>query len=191
MKKFSLTCLFLTLCLCLNGFIFVSSAPASAAVLSKPSEIGVATARFENMLNMNFVYGDDFCNNESLVNAAAISVLGEVDDDGFIPSDSVTAFIKDFYDIDMVITKNINSSLPQRDGFVYVVPRGYTTYEHDVVSVIRDGDYYSVVSSVKINLHTGESYIATANSVFMINHDSSFGYSLISSELDVASSQSI
>ncbi len=181
MKKFRILAVLLIGCLFLNGFIFINPSSATAETVSDVN--AVKAARFEHMLNINTVYGDDFYDNQQLVNAAMIMLKSYADDDGFVKSEIVSAYIKDMYDIDVDINEKINEGLPQRDGYVLLIPRGHSEYKHTVTSVRTYEDYILVVSTVKVKTHDSGEYTVTAHTRFAENENSSFGYTIINSEL--------
>lgn len=187
MKRFVLLSLFLIGCLCMNGFILPPveqpSAP-NAAVQPPADQEKVEEARILNLLNLNNIYGDDFTNNEALVNAAAINLRSFATANGFIENGIITSYIKDIYDIDLEINDNINVNMPKKQGYVYLIPRGYSSYTHEIVSISRSEDFIKVVSLVSVNSHDGLDVVGTATTILFINENSSFGYNIINSEID-------
>lgn len=181
MKKIRILAILIIGCLFLNAFIGAKPSTATAEIVSDIN--AVKSARFEHMLNINTVYGDDFYDNQKLVNAAMIMLKSYADDNGFVKSEIVSAYIKDLYDIDIDINEKINEGFPQRDGYVLLIPRGHSEYEHTVTSVQTYEDYILVVSSVRVKTHDGGEYTVTAHTRFAENQNSSFGYTIISSEL--------
>ena len=181
MKKLSILAVLLIGCLFLNGFIPVApSTHESAAAVDIDA---VKAARFENMLNINTVYGDAFYDNQLLVNAAMIVLKNYADDDGFIKSEIVSSYIKDMYDIDIDINEKINEGFPSKDGYILLIPRGYSEYKHTVTNVQTFEDFILVKSVVTVKTHDNGSYTVDAETRFAENENSSFGYSIISSEL--------
>lgn len=179
MKKFSVLAVLLCCCLFLNGFISV--APVAQAPAADVN--AVKAARFQNMLNINTVYGDDFLDNQKLVNAAMIVLKDYADDAGFIETSVVSSYIKDMYDINIDINEKINEGLPQKDGYVYLIPRGYSVYEHNVTGVKTTDDYILVTSNVLVHTHEGDTLKFTAQTKFIENTNSIFGYSILDSIL--------
>lgn len=179
MKKLSILCFVLIGCLFLNGFICV----APKANLTEPQKDNILAARFENMLNNNTVYGDDFYDNQKLVNSAMIVLKNYADEDGFIKSEIVSAYIKDMYDIDIDINEKINEGYPQKDGYVLLIPRGHLEYKHSVISIKEFDDYILVTSAVTVKTHDNGEYAATAKTSFAKSSTNSFGYTIINSEL--------
>lgn len=179
MKKLSILCLVLAVFLLVNGFVGV--APETAAA---PAEKDlVLAARFENILNHNTVYGDDFYDNQKLVNSAMIMLKNYADEDGFINENIVSAYIKDMYDIDIDINEKINAGYPQKEGYVLLIPRGHSEYIHTVTKTENMGDYILVTSTVSVKTHDNGTYQAICKTRFAESEASSFGYTIISSEL--------
>lgn len=190
MKRLLFVSLFLIACLCMNGFIIVPATESAVrptvtdmANEASPDPEQVLKARLENLLNVNYIYGDDILDNEKLLNKSAISLKALADDNGFIEEAAVIAFIKDLYDIDLVINDSMNSELPQKEGYVYLIPRGYTKYEHTVTDIAYENDVIKVTSAVKVNYHDSDAVYATATTLFIENPNSSFGYSIVSSDI--------
>lgn len=179
MKKLSALVILLCCCLFLNGFICV--APASPATAAETDM--VLEARLENMLNINTVYGEDFLDNQKLVNAAMIMLKSYADDEGFVKNEIVSTYIKDMYDIDVDINENINAGLPQKEGYVLLIPRGHSVYSHDVISVTDMEDYLLVVSEVQIRTHDGETHTTECVTKIIENSQSIFGFSILDSVL--------
>lgn len=183
MKKLTFLCLVLCCCLFLNGFITV--APKTDVIIEPAVNMNkVQAARFENILNHNTVYGDAFYDNQLLVNAAMIVLKNYADDDGFVKEEIVTTYIKDMYDIDIDINEKINEGLPYKDGYVLLIPRGHSEYEHSVTSIKTYDDYILVKSTVKVKTHDNGEYMAEAVTKFAENEKSAFGYSIISSDIN-------
>ncbi len=187
MKRFILLSLFLVSCLCMNGFILppAETNPINYdAVIAEADQSKVAEAKMQNLLNLNNVYGDDFTNNEALVNAAAINLRSYANENGFIENDIVVSYLKDIYDIDIVINDTINVNLPQKQGYVYLIPRGYTAYSHEIVSISENEEFITVVSLVYIDTHDSQVSVGTATTKLVKNPSASFGYNIIDSEID-------
>ena len=137
----------------------------------------------ENILNLNTVYDADFYDNQKLVNAALLRLQSYADEDGFVKNEIVTAYIKDMYDIDLIINEKINEGYPQRDGAVLIIPRGYSEYSHSVKNIEVFEDYILVTSSVTVATHDNGTYTTECKTVVTENEESVFGYSIINSEI--------
>ena len=187
MKRFALLSLFLICCLCMNGFILPpleTIAEDEPVIVTVADDSKIAEAKIQNLLNLNNVYGDDFTNNEALVNAAAINLRSYANENGFIENNVVVSYLKDIYDIDVEINDTINVNLPQKQGYVYLIPRGYSAYTHEIISVNECEDFITVVSLVFVDTHDGQISIGTATTKLVKNAKSSFGYNIIDSEID-------
>lgn len=181
MKRFVVICLFLASCLCMNGFLVVPESPKTPTSGLKTEM--VFEAKIENLINLNNIYGSDFLDNEILTNSAAHAMSSYANEFGFIPETIVTDYVKDLYDIDLVITDDINSDMPRRDGFVYLIPRGYTLYRQTVTDIVDMGTYLRVTSDVEVCYHDGSSISATGITMIVENPESSFGYNILNAEL--------
>ena len=154
----------------------VSAAPAQEAT-ANPVE-----TRLLNMLNHNFVYNTDFDNADTIINNSSLALLDLRDsaNEDFIADTYVKGFVKDMYGIEIEDMSGINANYPQLDGFLYVIPRGYTSYTHSIVSIKENEDgSYSVVSDVIVDNHDGFAKSEKAVSLFVKNDASAFGYNMI------------
>ncbi len=184
MKRLIAVCLFLASCLCMNGFITQPAKTDNTVVSSvTPNAALVENARIENLLNNNNVYGEDFLNNEKLVNLAAVSLRSYADQNGFIEESIITSYVKDLYDIDLFITDNINADMPKKDGYVYLIPRGFTKYSHSIVSVTESTDYILVISNVTVYYHDGGCDTGVATTILVPNAQTAYGYNIIDSSI--------
>lgn len=184
MKRFIAACLFLACCLCMNGFISVPAKTESTTVsVLTPDAEKVENARIENLLNHNNVYGEDFLSNEKLTNLAAISLRSYADENGFIDEAIITAYVKDVYDIDLVITDDINADMPKKEGYVYLIPRGFTNYSHSIISITDNVDYVTVRSNVTVYYHDGGQDTGVATTILIPNDSTAYGYNIIDSNI--------
>lgn len=191
MKRARYIALILAVVMTVCVFVFNPvSASRIKADSKKADPAKIAAAKIENMLNINNVFGDDFTDNEALVNLAAINLLDYADDEGFIPEAKIVSFIKDMYDIDVVITDDINSDFPKKDGFVYLIPRGYTVFTHDIISIEYNGDVITVISNVSARFHDGFENIGTAETILQKNPASAFGFNILNCELKTVTAAS-
>ncbi len=145
----------------------------------------VLESRFLNMLNHNFAYGEDIADVEGLVNASVIALLDMKDngDERYIADSYVSDYILNMYGVECVDFSNINTEFPQKEGYVYILPRGYSLYEHtiDAVKLNEDGSY-TVTTRVLIDSYD-EVTEAYATTLFVKNDASQFGFNIISSEI--------
>ncbi len=153
-----------------------------SAVAADEVAVNVNEARFLNMLNHNFVYNSDFDNVDTIINNSILNLLDlrDKNNEDFIAEIYVKDFVKDMYGIDIVDMSALNADCPHIDGFVYIIPRGYTSYTHEIVSTEQNEDgSFTVVSEVTINAHDGEPETKKAVSLFVKNETSAFGYNMI------------
>ena len=180
----------LSLVLCVIMLAVCSS--LIAPVVTEGSQISAAAAkdvaananeaRFLNMLNHNFVYNADFENADTIVNNASLALLDLRDstNQDYIADTFVKGFVKDMYGIVIADMSEINADYPQLDGFLYIIPRGYTSYQHTIISVDENEDgSYTVVSNVVANDHDAAAKTQKAVSLFVKNDESAFGYNMI------------
>ena len=180
----------LSLVLCVIMLAVCSSLIAPA--VTQGTQVSAATtddvttnateARFLNMLNHNFVYNADFENADTIVNNASLALLDLRDgtNEDYLANTYVKGFVKDMYGIEIADMSEINSDYPQLDGFLYIIPRGYTSYNHTIVSVEENEDgSYTVVSDVVASDHDAVGKTQKAVSLFVRNNESAFGYNII------------
>ncbi len=171
----------LALCSSLIAPVVNEGTKVSAVTVEK-SVSSVNEARFLNMLNHNFVYNSDFNDADAIVNNASLALLDlrDSENEDYIADMFVKDFVKDMYGIEIADMSGINADYPQLDGFLYVIPRGYTSYNHIIVSIEENEDgSYTVVSDVTVNDHDSAGKVQKAVSLFVKNSDSAFGYNMI------------
>ena len=151
--------------------------PENLEVVSK-----VIKARFENMLNNNYVYDLDFESHKNIIENSILALLDK-GEDGEIAKDLVLGFIADMYGLQVDPAAAEYDFASASEGMFVILPRGYTEYEHKIMSVTEDEGGYTVTSSVLVLPHDGEQYVTTATTEFVPNEGSSFGYNIISSKL--------
>ncbi len=182
-KVVSLTLCVIMLILCSSLIApVVNEGTKVSAVTAEESVAGVNESRFLNMLNHNFVYNGDFNDADTIVNNASLALLDlrDSENEDYIADTFVKGFVKDMYGIEIADMSDINADYPQLDGFLYVIPRGYTSYNHTIVSIEENEDgSYTVVSDVTVNDHDCAGKVQKAVSLFVKNSDSAFGYNMI------------
>lgn len=151
-----------------------------------PDSSKVQQARFLNMLNHNFVYNEAFNSVEDIVNASVPALLNMRDpvNESYIAESYVKDYVYNMYGVEIEDFSDINSDFAHLDGYVYIIPRGFSVFSHkiDSVSLNEDGSF-TVVTSVSIDSHDGDSISRKAVSLFVKNDRSRFGYNIISSEI--------
>lgn len=197
MKKRFFNCAALILVLLLS-FSVLSVKPSAVANTSNglitavsdksdlPDSSKVRQARFLNMLNHNFVYNEAFNSVEDIVNASVPALLNMRDpvNESYIAESYVKDYVYNMYGVEIEDFSDINNDFAHLDGYVYIIPRGFSVFSHkiDSVSLNEDGSF-TVVTSVSIDSHDGDSTSRKVVSLFVKNDHSRFGYNIISSEI--------
>lgn len=190
MKRKYFVCLSLAL-LMLTSSSVIALKPAET-VDNKPAVQAVDTdkvleARFLNMLNHSFAYGEDLGSVEALVNSS-VAALCNMDggaEESFMDETRVKDYLYNMYGVEVENLSSVNAEFPKKDGYVYIIPRGYTVYKHTIDSVMLNEDgSYTVTTLVNIDSHDGEEN-GRAVTLFVKNSDSQFGFNIISSEIIV------
>ncbi len=145
----------------------------------------ILESRFLNMLNRNFVYNDSYFTVEDVVNDSMIALLDmrDSEDDAYISQEIVSDFVYDMYGIEVDYSE-INSQFPKKEGYVFLLPRGYELYEHTVLNITENEDgTYTVKTNVKISCHDGTVYNDVCETLFVPNEASQFGYNIVHSNI--------
>lgn len=183
-KNFYWNAVLLTAVIILSCFIPSVSAEKKVSAESGSGSFEVQQVRFANMLNHNFVYDSDFDSEEAIVNNAMLSMLDLSDDGEFISQQYVEGFVEDMYGVRITDKQSINADFPQKDGYYYIIPRGFATYDHEIIKVSQNEDgSFLVESDVTVCAHDDEPITLTAKSLFVKNENSAFGYNIISCDL--------
>lgn len=183
MKKFiSLLLAVVAIAVCSSVISPIASSSQEVSAATPEKSNGVYEARFLNMLNHNFVYNADFDNLDDLINNSALALLNlrDAENEDYIAEGYVKDFVKDMYGIEIADMSALNCEFPQLDGYLFIIPRGYTTYKHSIVSVDKNEDgSYTVVSNVTATGHDTAAKTQKAVSLFVENENSAFGYNMI------------
>lgn len=171
----------------LISFTSLTVKPAANATEKKPavtvSEEKALGARFLNMLNHNFVYNDAF---ESVYEMTACSEVALLDkaEDGYIKQSLIAGYLYNMYGVENADFAAVTKDFPQRENYVYVIPRGFSVYKHSapVITENEDGSY-TVVTDVDISSHDSDAETAKATTLFVKNENSAFGFNIISSDI--------
>lgn len=174
----------------LISFTSLTVKPAANATEKKPavtvSEEKVLGARFLNMLNHNFVYNNEF---ESVYEMTACSEVALLDkaEDGYIKQSLIAGYLYNMYGVENADFAAVTKDFPQRENYVYVIPRGFSIYKHSapVITENEDGSY-TVVTDVEISSHDSDAETAKATTLFVKNENSAFGFNIISSDISAA-----
>lgn len=171
----------------LISFTSLTVKPAANATEKKPavtvSEEKALGARFLNMLNHNFVYNDAF---ESVYEMTACSEVALLDkaEDGYIKQSLIAGYLYNMYGVENADFAAVTKDFPQRENYVYVIPRGFSVYKHSapVITENEDGSY-TVVTDVEISSHDSDAETAKVTTLFVKNENSAFGFNIISSDI--------
>ena len=151
----------------------------------------VYAARFLNMLNHNYVYGDSFKSLENMINDSmpALLNLRDTENDSFIAEQYVSDYIFNMYGIEISDYSDITSEFGKLEGYVYILPRGYSIYKHEISSILQNEDgSFTVITNVEISSHDAEPYKDVCETLFVRNERSAFGFSIIHSNIGQKSS---
>lgn len=198
MKKLAVAAFLLASVICISAVLFSAPAKADVEIYSESSQSVITLsdnsavsnnnkaleARFLNMLNHSFVYDEDIANVEAIVNCSMPALLDmrDSEDESFILESIVADFVFNMYGVEIEDFSQINSSFPQKQGYVYILPKGYSVYKHELVSVAvnEDGSYF-VKTKVTVDTHDSEDESFACTTLFVANEKSQFGYNIISS----------
>ncbi len=187
MKK-QILCLVMVLTVLLVLPASVPASVANAAVKSAKINTSASTpnkvlaARFENMLNHNYLYGSDFESDRFMIEDSILALLDQ-SENGQISQDLVLGFIAGMYGRQVNPAAAVYDFLPADEGMFAILPRGYDAYSHTVTSIEEIDGGYKVISSVVVSPCGGFDYTTTCESLFVLNQGSAFGYNLIAAEL--------
>jgi len=88
----------------------------------------------------------------------ALLDMRDSEDDSYISQDIVSDFVYDMYGVEVDYSE-INTQFPQKDDYVFILPRGYELYEHTILSVVANEDgTYTVKTNIKISSHDSTVY---------------------------------
>lgn len=132
-------------------------------------------SRFENMLDHNYLYGNDFDDMHTVINNSCLALLS-AREGNYISTDVLFPFIDNMYGIPVYCDETLNSDFPRKEGAVFIVPRGFVQYEHSVTQIVDEGATVTV-NSVARDIDSGEEIPCV--SVFIKSDESAFGYNLI------------
>lgn len=182
MKKKILS--FILLFFIILSCVFVSSpvkTPVAAAAEGENSETEVLKSRFLNMLNHNFVYGEAFYSTESLINSSmpALLDLRDSENEDFIAEKYVRDYVFNMYGLELGNIENINADFPTKKGFVFIIPRGFSVYSHELLKIKKNEDgSFTATTQVYIDDHDAPESALLCETLFAKNDASSFGFTI-------------
>ena len=191
MKKRFFNCLAAVLVLLLSFSVLSvrPSAKESKAPVKTSSSYDASEAlkaRFLNMLNHNFAYDTAFESAEDLVNCAVLAQLNLRDgkDDAYIAENYIKSYLLDMYGVEVDDFSVFNTEFPHKDGFVYIVPRGFSVFSHSNAAVAENEDgTYTVTTDVTVTGHDSDEENGKAVTMFVKSSDSKFGFYILSSNI--------
>jgi hypothetical protein len=93
------------------------------------------------------------------------------------------------YGIEDIDYSLINADFSKKEGYVYILPRGYELYSHKVESVTLNEDgSYTVKTNVSISTHDGLKINEVCETLFVKNDASSFGFNIVYSNIGAPAS---
>lgn len=143
----------------------------------------VLESRFLNMLNHNFVYDEAFYDDAALVNDSMLALLDRADG-SFLDQVVLSDYIFNMYGKKYNGFDFLGEDLPEKTGYVYIIPKGYSTYEHKIVSVTDNNDgSFTVITNIEILGADNTVENAKCETVFLQSEESAFGYNIIYSDI--------
>ena len=162
----------------------LSVAGAEVANVNLPDEKTDAV-RFENMLNNNYVYGEDFATFEGIVLSSELSLLNKAEN-GKLKNSQIYNFVYNMYGIDLTECAKLFNKEFNLDAKTVITPRGYTKYFHTFEKAEENADgTITVYTKVSEQFHDRATAQKKAVTVFVKNEKSAFGYNIFSSEIFV------
>lgn len=143
----------------------------------------VLESRFLNMLNHNFVYDEAFYDDAALVNDSMLALLDRADG-SFLDQVVLSDYIFNMYGKKYNGFDFLGEDLPEKSGYVYIIPKGYSTYEHKIVSVTDNNDgSFTVITNIEILGADNTVENAKCETIFLQSEESAFGYNIIYSDI--------
>ena len=138
------------------------------------------------MLNHNFAYDTAFESAENLVNCAVLAQLNLRDskNDAYIAENYIKDYLLDMYGIEIDDFSVFNTDFPHKDGFVYIVPRGFSVFSHSNAAITENEDgTYTVTTDVAVIGHDSDEEKGKAVTMFVKSNESKFGFCILSSNI--------
>lgn len=182
MKRFISVILVFAL-MCITGIVSLSAYGSETDVSVTPSvNESITASRFQNMLNNNYSYGDDFSSVSQIQKNSVFSLLSFAKDET-LKNTVIINFMKNMYGIDPSVLCDDGGEYLNADSVTVVPAVGYTKYTHTVTHITKNADGTFTVFSTATACEYGEDITREAISCFAPSANSSFGYILISCEL--------
>jgi len=143
----------------------------------------VLEARFLNMLNHNFVYNEAFYDDCKLVENSVLALL-DVAEGSYVAEDYLGDYLFNMYGRCYSGFEFLGEVYTEKEGYVYIAPRGYSEYNHKIVSITDNNDgSFTVITDVEISNMDGSLELLECETVFLEAEDSAFGYNIMYSEI--------
>ena len=195
MRKNVIFSLVLVLCVVVLAFACVKTdAPKVQTPEPKNSEVlnvaqntytvdNALNARFLNMLNHNFVYNEAFYDDAALVNDSMLALLDKAEG-SYLDEVVLGDYIFNMYGKKYNGFDFLGEDMPEEQGCVYIIPRGYNDYNHEIVAVTDNDDgSFTVITNVEISGADNIVENAKCETVFLQAEDSAFGYNIVYSDI--------
>ena len=143
----------------------------------------VLESRFLNMLNHNFVYDDAFYDDAFLVEDSMLSLLDKAED-SYLEETVLRDYLFNMYGKNYENLDFLGEDLLDKDGYVYILPRGYSEYNHKIASVTdnKDGSF-TVITNLEIIGADNTVENVKCETLFLQAEDSDFGFNLLYSDI--------
>ncbi len=143
----------------------------------------VLETRFLNMLNHNFVYDDAFYNDSSLVEDSMLALLDNANG-SFLEEAILSDYIFNMYGKKYQDFDFLREDSPKKQGCVYILPRGFNDYNHEIVSVADNNDgSFTVITNVEILGADNTVENLKCETLFLKADDSAFGFNILYSDI--------
>lgn len=152
----------------------------------QPDASKVLETRFLNMLNHNFVYNESFHSVETIVNDSMPALLSfkESEDSEYIKECYVADYIYNMYGIEISDFSEINTEFEQKEGYVFILPKGYEVLTHRILGITENEDgTFKVKTEATINTHDGVELVEICESLLVRNPQSQFGFNIVYSDI--------
>lgn len=139
-------------------------------------------ARFVNMLNINYCYGDSFNDIQKMIDASAVTLRdysADVLGYGLCVNDIlVEGFAASFYGVSVEFDERTRIMSPE--GYVFVPEAEVATQYHELVSFTETDGEFEVMT--RLTFYYGGDDVETSMAVsrFVRNTESEFGFNLLS-----------
>jgi len=184
-KSFIITVI--CICVAVIGLsVFTTSAKTTDKALAKPAskQMSETEVKLLNMLNHNFVYGEDFDDVSNIVNCSLNALTKYKVDGDYISKTCVIDFVNNMYGVNVCDFECADTEENTNKDYIFVSAGGYTSYTHKNISLIHNEDgTITANTDVCIMGHDGGNIVTTASTLFVPNEKSAFGYNIVYSEI--------